>query len=160
MLTPAQLLTLKAAIAAETDPTFVALRNAGATGAMADFYNVSHATFVVWKTFVSLTAIGDKINGVELEGLASLPMTRLQVIALFSPQGVNPSLADRRAFFDGVFSGAGGNVTRPALLALWKRFATRGERLYATGTGSDAVPATLVFEGSIGNADIVLALAS
>jgi hypothetical protein len=96
-MTPAQLLTLKAAIAAETDPTFVALRNAGATGAMADFYNVSHATFVVWKTFVSLNAIGDKINGVEWANLTQLNVSRLQCMSDYAPQGVNPSLSDRRA---------------------------------------------------------------
>jgi hypothetical protein len=150
-MTPAQLLTLKAAIAAETDPTFVALRNAGATGAMADFYNVSHATFVVWKTFVSLNAIGDKINGVEWANLTQLNVSRLQCMSDYAPQGVNPSLSDRRAFFHDIFSSA--PTTQAALGnlgSLWKRFATR----------SDAAPATLVFEGSIGNADIVLALAS
>jgi hypothetical protein len=44
--------------------------------------------------------------------------------------------------------------TRAALLALWKRLATRGEKLYATGTGSDAVPGTLTFEGNISARDV------
>jgi hypothetical protein len=149
-LDPAQLLTLKAAILAETDPTFVALRNTNNNGEMANWLNQQASpAFTVWKTSVSLNAIGDKINGNELEGLASLPMTRLQTIALFSPQGVNPSLADRRAFFDGVFSGAGGAGTRAALLVLWKRTARRIEKIFATGTGSDASPATMTVEGAI-----------
>jgi hypothetical protein len=67
---------------------------------------------------------------------------------------VNPSIASNRAFFDDVFSGAGGTNTRAALLALWKRLATRGEKLYATGTGSDASPATLVVEGAISARDV------
>jgi hypothetical protein len=158
-LTNAQLLTLKAAILAETDPTFVAFRNAGDEFSMAAWFNENTSpAFIVWKSSVSLTAIGDKINGTELEGLASLPMTRLQTIALFSPGGVNPSLADRRAFFDGVFSGTGGQNTRAALLALWKRTARRYEKLYATGTGSDASPATLVIEGAIDSSHITEAL--
>lgn len=157
-LTAAQLATLKAAILAETDPTFVTNRNAGATGAMADFYNANHPTFVVWKTSVPITQIGDKFNGAELGGLTTANQTRLQTIALFSTNGVNPSLADRRAFFDDVFSGAGGTITRASLLVLWKRLARRVERLFATGTGSDAVPGVLVFEGSISNDDIVMAI--
>lgn len=60
-----------------------------------------------------------------------------------------------RAFFDDVFSGAGGTNTRAALLVLWKRLATRIEKLFATGTGSDAVPATLVFEGEVSVQDII-----
>ncbi len=41
MLTPAQLATIKAAIAAETEPSFVALRDAGSTGQMAAWFNGS-----------------------------------------------------------------------------------------------------------------------
>jgi hypothetical protein len=154
-LSNVQLLTLKAAILAETDPTFVAFRNANDKHSMGLWFSENTApAFIVWKSSVSLTAIGDKINGNELEGLASLPMTRLQTIALFSPGGVNPSLADRRAFFDGVFSGAGGTNTRASLLALWKRTARRIEKLYATGTGSDASPATLVYEGTLDSSHV------
>lgn len=158
-LNSAQLVTLKAAIAAETDPTFAADRAAGATGAMAAFYN-GVSTFVVWKSLVTLNQIGDKINGSELAGLTTAEVQRLQTIAQYSTMGVNPSLADRRSFFDNVFSGAGGALTRAALLALWKRFATRGEKLFATGTGIDAAPGLLVLEGSVSNSDIVQALAS
>ena len=89
--------------------------------------------------------------------LSSLNATRLQTIALYSPAGINPSMSDRRTFFDDVFSGAGGVNTRAKLLALWKRNANRGEKLFATGAGSDAVPATLVIEGTIAVQDILLA---
>jgi hypothetical protein len=37
---------------------------------------------------------------------------------------------------------------------LWKRLASRVEQLFATGTGSDAVPATLGFEGPISVNDV------
>ena len=73
---------------------------------------------------------------------------------MLSPSGVNPSLAERRAFFDEVFSVAAGATTRAQLLALWKRPATRTEKIFATGTGSDASPATLTFEGSISGTDV------
>lgn len=148
-LTTAQLQTLKTHINADPALSSQPLTSAGAQ-AIADVMNLAASpNFTVWKTSVTITAIGDKFNGTELAGLSSLNQTRLQTIAQYSPMGVNPSLADRRAFFDDVFSGAGGVNTRAALLALWKRLATRGEKLYATGTGSDPSPATLVVEGKI-----------
>ncbi len=63
-------------------------------------------------------------------------------MAVYAGAGVNPSLADRRQCFDDIFSGAGGATTRANLLALWKRLATFAQKLFSTGTGSDAVPAT------------------
>ena len=156
-LTTAQLITLKAAIAAEVNSVFVALRQANDETGMADWYNAA-GTFVVWKSNVTVTQVGDSIVGTELAGLTSLNITRLQTIVLLSPAGVNPALADRRAFFDDVFSGAGGVLTRAKLLALWKRFAKRGERVFATGTGTDTVPGLLTFEGNLTAQDISDAL--
>ena len=113
-LTPQQLATLKADILA--DPALNAFpNNADGNTAIANAYNQNASpAFTVWKTNVSITAIGDKFNGAELGGLTSANQTRLQTIAQYSPMGVNPSLADRRQFFDDIFSGAGGAVTRPA----------------------------------------------
>jgi hypothetical protein len=79
---------------------------------------------------------------------------RLQTLAIYLAGGVAPFLASIRAFFDDIFSGAGGTNTRAALLVLWKRLASRVEQLFATGTGSDAVPATLGFEGPISVNDV------
>jgi len=63
MLTTEQLTTLKAAIAANVDPDFVALRDAGATGAMADWYKVEATpAHAVWGTAVSVNAINDAID--------------------------------------------------------------------------------------------------
>lgn len=158
-LTNAQLLTLKAAIAAETDPTFVALRNSGATGAMAEWYSAdSSPAFIVWKTSVRLADVGIAFNSTEVAGLTTANTNRLQVMAAFSGGAFNPSVADVRAGFDSVFSGAGGALTRAALLALWKRTAKRIEKIYATGTGSDVSPGSIVVEGGISNEEIVLAL--
>lgn len=142
-LTSAQLATMKADIAANSDLN-TKPNTADGNFAIANLYNLTASpTFTVWKTNVPITEVGDKFNGTELAGLTTGNQTRLQTIALYSQAGVNPSLADRRAFFDDVFSGAGGTTTRAQLLVLWKRLALRGERLYATGTGSDASPGTL-----------------
>lgn len=156
-LTPAQLTILKAALIAETDPVLVQLRDGGALGAVAAWYNGDSA-FVVWKTRVSLSQVGDNFVGTEVAGLSTANATRLQLIADYSQAGVNPSLADRRALFDDVFSGIGGAGTRTNLSALWKRPARRIEKLYASGTGTDLAPGQLVFEGTIQEREIVEAM--
>ena len=156
-LTPAQYLTLKAAIAAETDPTFVAERINGETGAMAAFYNTD-STFIVWKTLINLSTIGNAFVGTEFSGLTTANVSRLSALAEFSAQGINPSTADRRQMFADIFGV--NSATNVALIALWKRAAKRGEQLFATGTGTNATPGLLVFEGNISNDDILTALRS
>lgn len=158
-LSSAQIAVLRAAILAETDPVFVALRTAGATGAMADWYNQdSVPAFVVWKTSVPIAQVGIAFNSAELAGLTTANTSRLQVMAGYSAGFFNPSQADVRAGFDTVFAGAGGLNTRTALAVLWKRTALRGERLYATGTGTTVTPGLLVYEGLITNSEIVAAI--
>jgi len=162
MLTLAQKQALRAAIVAEPawngfltnpDPD---IRIANAETIAAEF-NATDATFTVWKTNVSIREIGDNIVGNDLAGLSSLNNTRLQTAVVLASQGVNPSLADRRFFFDDIFSGAGGAATRAKLLILWKRLATRAEKLFANtagGNGANATPATLTFEGTITPNDV------
>ena len=152
-LTPAQRATLKANVLAAGDSA--AFISAGNWDGLAALYSApAIPNFTIWKTGVLLVEVGNNIVASELAGLSSLNATRLQTIALYSPSGINPSLVDRRAFFDDVFSGAGGVNTRARLLILWKRLATRFEKVFATGTGSDASPATLVLEGGISGADL------
>lgn len=148
-LTTAQLATLKADILA--DPVLAAkpLNSDGAFD-IAKAYNLAASpAFTVWKTLVPIGEVGKAFSGSELAGLTTGNQSRLQTLAQYLADGVNPSILENRQFFDDVFSGAGGVNTRAKLLALWKRLATRGEKLFATGTGSDASPATLVFEGQI-----------
>jgi hypothetical protein len=142
-LTAQQLATLKADITA--DGVLNAFPNNGdGNFEIAKAYNApASPAFTAWKTSVTITEVGDKINGGELAGLSSLNNTRLQTVVILSQGGVNPSMADRRQFFDDIFSGAGGATTRASLLALWKTLATRVQKLFAAGTGSDASPATL-----------------
>ena len=153
-LTSAQLVTLKADIAANSDLN-TKPNNADGDLAIANLYNLNASpNFTVWKSLVTINTVGSAFVATELAGLSSLNQTRLQTIAQYLIGGVNPARSDTRAFFDDIFSGAGGVNTRAALLILWKRLAKRGEKLYATGTGSDASPATLVVEGNITPADV------
>lgn len=154
-LTTAQKATLKAAILA--DPTLSVFPNSidGNIDLATKLSNtIPSPAFIVWKSNVPLTNVGETFNAAELAGLTSLNTQRLQNLAAWLINGVNPSKATVRQFFDDIFSGAGGVNTRAALLALWKRSANLIEKILATGTGSDASPATMTFEGPISSSDV------
>jgi len=156
-LTTAQQATLKAHILAT--PVLNAFPNNedGAQG-IADLLNVQAVPdFTVWKTNVTLNEMMNAMDGPEFESLTTAETGRLQAFAAFSPEGMNPSFADKRQLFDDTFNGAGGTNTRPALLALWKRLSNEVEKLFATGTGSDADPAITDFEGNISRQDVFIA---
>lgn len=167
-MTPAQLATLRTAIQAETDPAFVTFRNEGATGAMADWFNVPHASFVCWKSRVSRHDIiaNTSDEGTVFTWAGAGYITRSQgerdaFREMFNSLGtVNPSQTNIQQAFADIFSGAGNAaLNRAHVQAMSKRKATRGERLFATGTGTTASPGTLTFEGNVSNDDVVQALA-
>jgi hypothetical protein len=141
----AKLTTLKAAIVA--DGALAALPNtADGNQAIAEAFNLTASPdFWAYKRIpVQIKDVGDNMNGAEMAGLSSLNHTRLlTVVTLSAYGGVDPSKPDRRQFFDDIFSGAGGAITRANLAVLWRRLVTRAERLYTTGTGSTGSPGSL-----------------
>ena len=158
-LTPAQLPVLKAAILAETDPTFVQARTDGAVGIMADFYNAA-STFVVRRSMVMSSQIGPALNYVAVSNLTTINRDRATTFLLLNPASFSPT-SDIESYWDTTFTGALGGEganTRAALQNLWRRFATRGERLFTTGTGTTLAPGALVYEGSISIDDVVQAI--
>jgi hypothetical protein len=159
-LTPAQLPTLKAAIAAETDPTFVEYRTNGDNGGMAAFYNeASNPAFVVWRTTVSQDEITQ--NGFDWVRVDNLSVGKARIWEWMfgnAQRVMNPSKANVRAGIDEAWKGTAADLAvRAAVYVHCKRAAKRGEALYTTGTGTDAVPGELVFEGSINPSDITAA---
>jgi hypothetical protein len=185
-LTTPQITTLKAAIAANVDPDFVALRDAGATGAMADWYNVAASpVHAVWGTAVSVNAISDAIdfsamtpngtpdNTATFTNRTLVAQTKQMNLQLML-QGrevlnctrarVRSSLLDAVTNLptgnNGNLVSAGGTDGARVMQAL-TRPATRGEQLFTnTATTTGTVSAfRLTFEGAITDADIVLALA-
>jgi hypothetical protein len=156
-LTPAQLTTLKNDIAADATLNAKPNNSDGAFDIAIAYNTQAVPNFTVWKSNVPINQVGQKFNGTELAGLTQANNARLQTLATYLLAGVNPSLPDCRQFFDDIFSGAGGTNTRANLLALWKRLATRAEKLYATGTGSDPSPAVMVVEGAISYQDVMIA---
>ena len=154
-LTTAQLQTIKTDIANNGDLNAFPNTPDG-NQSIADLYNLTFSpTFTVWKTMVKIGEIGNAFDSAELGGLTTANQSRLQTMAMYLAAGVNPSIAANRAFFDDVFSGAGGQNTRASLAILWKRAARRIEKLFATGTGTSVSPATLVVEGKITSTDVL-----
>ncbi len=153
MLTPAQLLTLKAAILAETDPAFVAARTAFATQAMADWLNVAVApTFYLWRSeYTPEQARAAAENGVTQ--LDALTPSKRDSLLWYISASINMTRATAQAAINDLCGSQA--ILKAALLDGGKRSATRGERLFATGTGSLASPATPGWEGEIRGADIV-----
>lgn len=158
-LTSQQLQTLKADILADGVLNAQPNNSDGAFEIMKAYNLPASPSFTVWKSLVPLNAVGMAIDFNVVAGLTTADSTRLQTFFQMSPQGINPYLSDRRVGFDNIFSGAGAPAAvRAALLVLWKRVATRGEKLFANvagGDGANATPATLVFEGNISTQDVV-----
>jgi hypothetical protein len=147
-LTSQQKATLKAHIDASSDLN-VYPNNSDGNSSIAQLMNLNAApAFTVWKTSISRNDVGKAFVATALAAITSGNNDKLANFAAWN-ETIDPSRADQRAFFDDVFSVAAGASTRAALLALWKRLATRAEKLFATGTGSDAVPATMGFEGAL-----------
>jgi hypothetical protein len=152
MLTAAQLLTLKADILA--DPVLAAQpMNDDGHFAIAAAYNLAASpVWRVWKSSVTTADCKDVVNWTEYIGRSVGERGAFEF--LLSNGTINPSRSNVRQGIADMFSGAQGQVTRLALLALGKRDATRAEKLFSTGTGSDAVPATMLFEGVLSFADV------
>ena len=152
-LTAAQLATLKADILA--DPVLAAQpMNPDGAIAIADAYNALAApAFIVWKTEVSRNDVGKAFIASALAAITAGNNDKLANFAAWNDV-VNPSRADQRTFFNDIFSAAAGASTRAALDVLWRRSASRVEKLFATGAGTDATPAAMTFEGRVSYQEI------
>lgn len=140
-LTTTQLATLKAFV--DGDSGLTALRAAGNYGAILDALDTAASpTFTLWRTEVQAEETGNAWVGTDIDGMSALNMQRLQLLLASAPSGVfDMTRADRRSGFENPFGTNQNNASRVAMRAVWKRPATVLEKLYATGTGSDASPA-------------------
>ena len=155
MLTTAQQVTLAANICASTDQDVIdALSNRNDTALAAIYNQVS--TFVVWRTNVPVEEYRNALVWTEVGSLDVGPVRIWewltgQMTLPIEPyrDGVRQALAD---------CWGPTTDTRAALIAIAKRFATLCESLFATGTGTDATPGLLEFEGLVTIQDIGAAL--
>lgn len=166
-LTDQQLITLRTAINAETNPEFVDYRQQGAVGAMADWFNVAATpTYYVKRTALSRHEIltGTSDQGTTFAWAGAGYITRAQgerdaFLQMFNSTGtVNPSLPSIVAAFADIFSGAGGAPNRTHITNMSRRPATRVEKLFATGAGTQIGPSTMAFEGALNPSDVIKAI--
>lgn len=150
MLTTGQLQTLKAAILAETNTTFVALRAANDETGMADWLNAA-STFIVWRTSVTQDEIMQ--NGFDWTRVDNLSVGKARIWEwMFNNEAraINPSKSNVRAGIESVWVGTAADLAvRASVYAHCKRAASRAERVFATGTGTDASPGLLGWEGYV-----------
>lgn len=168
-LTTAQAATLKTAILAETDPEFVTYRTNGQNNQMAEWFNrPASPDYFVKRTTLSRQEIitGTSDDGTTFSWAGGAYITRSQgerdaFREMFNSTGtVNPSLPSIVAAFNDIFSGAGGAANRAHITAMSRRLATRVEKLFASGAGTNASPSTMAVEGAIDDRDISNALSA
>lgn len=149
-LTTGQLATLKADIIVNFPSV---PNNDDGNFEIAAAYNLAATpAWIVWKTALETKTIFDAL---EWTAFIARSAGERDAFQLMMRNGViNPSQANVRQGISDIFSGPGGATQRASLLALAKRSATRAEKLFSTGTGTDLSPATLTFEGNLSFADI------
>ena len=153
-LTDQQKATLKAYILA--DPVLGPLTSGPGTdyGLIAQTLSANAApAFIVWRTSITRDEIqnDDAFNWTLVDNLSTNSKYRIwEWMFDNSGQAINPSKANIRAGISATWIGTGALVAVATMtLNKCKRSANVVEKLFATGTGSDAVPAVMVFEGAI-----------
>lgn len=158
MLTPQQAATLQTAVLA--DPVLSQLPpSADNAFAIADAFNVAATpAFIVWKTDVSIDEI--MRNGMDWARVDNLSVGKARIWDWLGRLGtINAARPNVRAGIDATWVGTAADLAvRAAIYVHCKRGATRLEKLLATGTGTDAVPATMGYEGTISYQDVLSAM--
>jgi hypothetical protein len=153
-MTPQQLQTLKTAILADPQLAAQPMTSGGAL-VIAEAFNLQAApAFVVWRSSVTRAEILQ--NGFDWTRLDNLSVGKARVWSdIFVDGTINPSKTNVRTGIESVWVGTAQDLAvRAAVYIHCKRNATRAEKLFATGTGSDAVPATMGFEGAVSSDDV------
>lgn len=160
-LSNTQLLALKTNIAVETDPAFVSQRQVGNEQGMADWYNIA-STYIVWLLSISRDVV--TVEGFDWTQVDNLTTGQGRIWdLLFDTQTktINPSEPGKRSAITECWKGTAGKVAVATFIfSKCKRQALRGEKVFATGTGTEASPGTLTAEGLVTAQNISDALRS
>jgi hypothetical protein len=109
------------------------------------------STFVAWRSSVTRDAV--TTEGFDWTQVDNLTTGQARIWdLLFDTQtgAINPGEPGKRAAISECWKGTAAKVAVATfVLSRCKRFARRGERVFATGTGTDATPGLLTFEGTI-----------
>lgn len=159
----AQLLILKADIAADPVLSILPLTNAAGDQIMGLYNADASPDYWVWKPVLTEHEITDQVSveGTTWSWTAYIGRSvgeRDAWVRMFNGTfSINPSLPQVRQAIADIFSGAGGAAQRTHLLAMGRRKATRAEKLFATGLGTVAAPSVMSFTGQLSNDDVTTA---
>jgi hypothetical protein len=162
-LTTDQLQALKADIAANTATVIYAGQpvainavpnDTDANFAVADWYNqTASPAWRVWRTDVPVKDVKKAV--VWTEYIASVSQADHNAFTLMISNGiVNAADVNVRQGIADIFNNPNKTTTRNNLLAISKRDATRAEKLFSTGTGTTASPATMGYERPLTYQDV------
>lgn len=156
MLTPAQKATLSAHITASGDLNVIPNTLDGAYEIATLLGLPAAPTFIVWKSSVTQDEIMQ--NGFDWLRVDNLSVGKARIWEWMfnnAERAINPSKANVRAGIEETWKGTAPDLAvRAAVYVHCKRLATRVEKVFATGTGSDAEPATLTHEGPVSYQDV------
>lgn len=155
----AQLQILKAAIDVETDAEFVALRNSGATGAMAAWYNVDSSTDA-WMTNAIGRVIDEGANYSTFDTILAGKRDAWAIFLQYAPRDFSKN-KNRKVVTD-VWGNATASSVAESILQACVEKASRGELVFGS-TNATTGTVTAVkrnWIGDITNTDIINALAS
>ena len=160
-LTQAQLSTLKAAILGSTDANIIAARNPLNETEVARLYNLP-TSFIAWKTNVTEDEIMQ--NGFDWTQVDNQTVGKARIwdwLFRNSSKSINPAKDNVRAGIDEAWKGTAPMLAvRAAVYVHCKRAATEAEKVFATGTGSDAVPGLFDWQGKITDQNVSDAMRS
>lgn len=156
MLTPQQQSTLKAAI--NGDPTLSAFPNSSDGNFDLAVYlstTIPSPAFIVWRPDVPTKDVKKAIVWTEYIGRSVGERAAFEL--MISNGIIDASDVNVRQGIQDCFSGPSGVTTRTNLTNIAKRSANLIEKILATGTGSDAAPATMSYVGNINGFDVATA---
>lgn len=153
-LTTQQQAALKAFILADATLNAFPSNSDGAYAIAEAINQPANPAFIVWKTAVSVDEI--MRNGMDWARVDNLTVGKARIWDCLGRLGTfDASKINVRAGIDAAWVGTAADLAvRAAIYTHCKRSATVIEKLFATGTGSDASPATMSFEGAISYQDV------
>lgn len=156
MLTPAQSATFKAFVEADPVLSLIPKTYDGAYALADALVAEASPAFIVWRTRVQQDEIMQ--NGFDWTQVDNQTVGKARIWEwLFANQdkSINPAKLNVRAGIDEAWKGTAAMLAvRAQIYVHCKRKANILEKLFATGTGSDATPGTMVIEGSLSYQDV------
>lgn len=150
-LTTVQLQTLKAAIVSDLSLNSQPNTATGNAVIKVALESPSSPAYIVWRSQVSQDEIMQ--NGFDWVRVDNLSIGKARIWEWLFANGsksINPSKANVRAGIDEAWKGTAPDLAvRAVVYTHCKRTASRLEQILAIGTGTDAAPSTLGYEGGI-----------